>query len=163
MSFRNADVWQVDMKFNQKRVFVPAIAILVLLAVIAVPSFLKARKKSQRNACLNNLRQLTCPMTCCVPMVKDLREGDPLDQKEVCQYIKGGTMPVCPAGGTYLVTWVVGASNPTCSVHGDLLWQTEGVRTLKELAEINHRKRQQLAAQQTNGAVTEESAPRAAP
>ena len=150
------------MKINQKKVFVPAIVILALLAIVAVPSFLKARRTSQRNACLNNLRQLTCPMTCCVPMVRNLREGDPLDKTEVCQYIKGGAMPVCPAGGEYVVTWVVGASNPTCSVHGDLLWEAEGVRTLKELDEINHRKRQQ-AAQQPAGAVTQESAQSAAP
>ena len=147
------------MKINQKKVFVPAIFILILLAVIAVPSFLKARKQSQRNACLNNLRQLTCPMTCCVPMANSLRDGDPLDPKEVCQYIKGGTMPVCPAGGTYLVTWVVGASNPTCSVHGDLIWETEGVRTLKELDEKHHK----TEAQQPAGAITQESVRSAAP
>ena len=34
------------------------VAIIGLLAAIAIPNFVKARKTSQTNACLNNLRQL---------------------------------------------------------------------------------------------------------
>jgi hypothetical protein len=75
-------------------------------------------------------------------MAYNLSDGDPLDPKLVCQYIKGG-MPSCPAGGKYLVTWVVGASNPTCSVHGDLILETEGVRTLLELEEKHHKRETQ--------------------
>lgn len=132
---------------KRKSIFLLVGITVVVVAVAGIPSFLKARARSQCNACLNNLRQLTCPMTCCVPMAKQLKDGDPLDPKEVCQYIKGATMPVCPGGGSYLVTWIVGASNPTCSVHGDLLWEAEGVRTLQELGEKHDRSR----AQQTSG------------
>src|SRR6516162_4332624 len=34
------------------------VAIIGLLAAIAIPNFVKARKTSQTNACLNNLRQI---------------------------------------------------------------------------------------------------------
>src|SRR5260221_13313776 len=34
------------------------VAIIGLLAAIAIPNFVKARKSSQTNACLNNLRQI---------------------------------------------------------------------------------------------------------
>ena len=34
------------------------VAIIGLLAAIAIPNFVQARKTSQTNACLNNLRQI---------------------------------------------------------------------------------------------------------
>jgi prepilin-type N-terminal cleavage/methylation domain-containing protein len=34
------------------------VAIIGLLAAIAIPNFIRARTKSQQNACINNLRQL---------------------------------------------------------------------------------------------------------
>ncbi|TAL03326.1 MAG: type II secretion system protein [Verrucomicrobia bacterium] len=34
------------------------VAIIGLLAAIAIPNFVKARKNSQTNACINNLRQI---------------------------------------------------------------------------------------------------------
>ena len=34
------------------------VAIIGLLAAIAIPSFIKARETSQKNACINNLRQI---------------------------------------------------------------------------------------------------------
>lgn len=34
------------------------VAIIGLLAAIAIPSFMKARTTSQKNACINNLRQI---------------------------------------------------------------------------------------------------------
>lgn len=39
-----------------QKVFVPTIVIILLLAIIAIPSFLKARKQAQQNACMNNMR-----------------------------------------------------------------------------------------------------------
>lgn len=126
------------MKTRFQTIFVPAIFIVCLLAVIAIPSFLKARKVAQRNGCINNLRMLTSPMMCCVPLANKLAEGDPLDPDIVCQYIKGGTMPVCPAGGTYQVTWVVGGANPKCSIHGDVFWDLYHVKTLTELDKLSH-------------------------
>ena len=34
------------------------VAIIGLLAAIAIPNFIRARQKSQQNACINNLRQI---------------------------------------------------------------------------------------------------------
>ena len=129
----------MNRKRKALRIFVAALLILTLLAAVALPSFVTARKRAQRNACLNNLRMLSLPMTCCVPLANKLAYGDKLDPAVVCTYIKGCTMPACPAGGDYIVTWVVGASNPVCSVHGDLLFETTGCKTLKELEETRHR------------------------
>ena len=35
------------------------VAIIGLLAAIAIPNFVRARTKSQQNACINNLRQIS--------------------------------------------------------------------------------------------------------
>jgi hypothetical protein len=120
-----------------KRVIVAAISIALLLGIVVVPSFLKARQQSLRNACINNLQQLTAPMMCCIPLEKKLAVGDKLDPKEVYLYMK--EVPVCPAGGVYQVTWVVGGATPKCSVHGDVFWDLYHVRTLLELEELNHK------------------------
>lgn len=79
-------------------------------------------------------------MMCCVPLSKGLSDGDKLDPQEVYRYIKvGKTIPVCPAGGTYDVTWIVGGATPKCSVHGDVFWDLYHVRTLKELDNLSHK------------------------
>ena len=36
------------------------VAIIGLLAAIAIPNFVRARTTSQKNACINNLRQIDC-------------------------------------------------------------------------------------------------------
>ena len=128
------------MTIVKKALIVPSIAILLLLAIIAIPSFIKARKQSQRNECINNLRQLTEPMMCCVPLSTKLAVGDKIDPQQVFQYLRQGAMPVCPAGGTYQVTWVVGGATPKCSVHGDVFWELYHVKTLLELEELEHKK-----------------------
>ena len=108
------------MKKKQK-VFIILPIILILFSAIALPSFLKARKTSQRNACLNNLRRIDGPMSCCVPMSMRLAEGDPIDPTQVAQYIKGGQILKCPTGCEYEIEWVVGGPPPKCPYHGDLL------------------------------------------
>ena len=118
---------------KQKNKVVLVAVVLAAITGAAITAFMGAREISQREACLNNLRMMTAPMVCCVPLVKHLNDGDKLDPKEVCQYMKGATMPVCPAGGTYEVTWIVGGPTPKCSVHGDLLWKYDHVKTLKEI------------------------------
>ena len=88
------------------------VAIIGLLAAIAIPNFVKARTTAQKNACINNLRQ-----------VDGAKEQWGLEKKdsataatvatEVDEYIKGGA-PKCPAGGTY--TYGAMNVNPTCTV-----------------------------------------------
>lgn len=121
---------------NRKRkallVFVPAILIILLLLVVALPSYIRARKQSQRNACLNNLQQIECPLTCCMPLEKGLAEGDTIDLKEFSQYMMKGTIPICPGGGEYIISYIVGGPYPRCTVHGNLLQEVYGDRTLGE-------------------------------
>ena len=104
-----------------------------VIGIVAVPTVIHIRRISQRNECLNFLRQLTSPMTCCVPRSQKLREGDAMKPEDVLAYTRYRTLPRCPAGGTYTVTWVVGGPTPKCSYHGDLLWTVQHIRTLKDL------------------------------
>ena len=69
---------------------------------------------------MNNLRQIDCVLYCCNPMSANLAEGDTMDPKTCFQYVKGGTIPVCPGGGRYIVSYVVGGPGPECAIHGGL-------------------------------------------
>jgi len=103
---------------KKAKVFVPAILIIVLLAVVAVPSFLKARKQSQRNACANNLTIIASGIESWV-LAANKSLGDDVDISAISQYMRRATLPVCPAGGSYDIPPV--GKRPTCTVHGDLL------------------------------------------
>lgn len=89
--------------------------------IIGLPCYLKYRKVSLRNECLNNLRQIDGPTTCCVPLANRLAVGDKMDPKVVAQYIKGNTIPRCPCGPEYEYSWIVGSPPPKCPYHGALL------------------------------------------
>jgi prepilin-type N-terminal cleavage/methylation domain-containing protein len=81
------------------------VAIIGLLAAIAIPNFIKARATSQANACINNLRQIDAAIN-----EWALENGKsnltPVNGTQtVSGYIKlnsRGSVPGCPAGGTYL-------------------------------------------------------------
>ena len=93
------------------------VAIIGLLAAIAIPNFVKARTTAQKNACINNLRQ-----------IDGAKEQWGLEKKvsataatvatEVDEYIKGGA-PSCPAGGTY--TYGAMDEEPVCTIAGPAL------------------------------------------
>ena len=103
------------------------VAIIGLLAAIAIPSFLKARQQSQRNGCINNLRQIdaakeqaalefrwTNGMTC--------RVGTDAWISNVNLYIKGLTAnstntPTCPGGGSYNYQPI--GVNPSCALSAE--------------------------------------------
>jgi general secretion pathway protein G len=92
------------------------VAIIGLLAAIAIPNFLKARTSSQRNACINNLKQMhgaksTWAMenkkaTTDVPADADLFGADKYIAKK----------PECPAGGNYTLADV--GTPPSCDKNG---------------------------------------------
>jgi len=73
---------------------------------------------AQRNACINNLRQIDAAKAqwalengkgdSAVPVAADL-----------LPYLKGGVFPTCPGGGTYTIN-AVGVA-PTCSIPGHAL------------------------------------------
>ena len=72
------------------------VAIVGLLASIAVPSMMRARANAQRNACLNNLRQIDSAKQQWA-VEKNKSSADTPVESDLQPYVK--TMPVCPAGG----------------------------------------------------------------
>ena len=88
------------------------VAIIGLLAAIAIPNFVKARTTAQKNACINNLRQIDGAKEQWA-LEKQQAPGATIVQAEVDAYIKGGT-PKCPAGGTY--TYNAVDTNPVCDI-----------------------------------------------
>jgi len=94
------------------------VAIIGLLAAIAIPNFVKARATSQANACINNLRQLDAAANQ-FALEKGKTTGTTCSIKsDLTPYIKlnsAGSIPPCPAGGTYTDTITIG-TNPVCTL-----------------------------------------------
>jgi prepilin-type N-terminal cleavage/methylation domain-containing protein len=85
------------------------VAIVALLAIMAFPSFAASRMKSQKNACINNLRQIS--------HAKDRYALDRAGTTPtaishlVPAYIQ--RLPICPAKGAYTVRAL--GTDPTCN------------------------------------------------
>lgn len=91
----------------------------MLMAAIAVPSFMKARTTASVNSCINNLRQLDAAKEQWA-LANGKREGDMPDTQGVGEYIRGGFERLrCPQGGTYTLGPI--GENPTCSHLGHAL------------------------------------------
>jgi prepilin-type N-terminal cleavage/methylation domain-containing protein len=92
------------------------VAIIGLLAAIAIPNFVKARQTAQKNACINNLRQIDGAKEQWALETKATTNAAVSDAA-ITDYIKGGitNAKACPAGGTVAVNNV--GSNPTCTVN----------------------------------------------
>jgi prepilin-type N-terminal cleavage/methylation domain-containing protein len=96
------------------------VAIIGLLAAIAIPNFVKARATSQQNACINNLRQIDAAVNE-FALEKGLTTGAaaPSLTTDLTPYIKlnaAGSIPGCPANGTYTVNTVGSLKQVTCSL-----------------------------------------------
>ena len=90
------------------------VSIIGLLAAIAIPNFVKARSISQRNACINNLKQIDGAKSSWA-MEQKKATGDVVANTDIfgsTAYIKD--TPSCPGGGTYTID-VVG-TKPSCSL-----------------------------------------------
>jgi prepilin-type N-terminal cleavage/methylation domain-containing protein len=95
------------------------VAIIGLLAAIAIPNFVKARATSQANACINNMRQIDgAAQQWAVEQGKTT--GTTITwPSDLTPYIKlnsSGSIPSCPAGGSYSVGAVGAIPQVTCSL-----------------------------------------------
>src|SRR5262245_58515894 len=90
------------------------VAIIGLLAAIAIPNFIKARKTAQMNACINNLRQIDGSIQqWALENKKDATAKVTFD--DISGYLKNSV--ICPSGGTsfgdsYTISDV--ATKPLC-------------------------------------------------
>ena len=95
------------------------VAIIGLLAAIAIPNFVKARATSQMNACINNLRQIDAAANE-YALERGKKTGDTFTlASDLTPYIKlnaSGSIPACPAGGTYNESTVGAVGYPRCSL-----------------------------------------------
>ena len=89
------------------------VAIIGLLAVIAIPSFVRARQSTQLNSCLNNLRQIDGAKDQWA-IENNKATGQAVVATNIDDYLKRGFAGVSePTGGTYTIN-AVGA-DPACS------------------------------------------------
>ena len=94
------------------------VAIIGLLAAIAIPNFIKARATSQQNACINNLRQIDGAINEWALETGQTTGATPTAAL-VAPYIKlnaGGSVPGCPAGGSYTYGNVGATPQISCSL-----------------------------------------------
>ena len=73
------------------------VAIIGLLAAIAIPNFVRARTQSQKNACINNLRQIDGAAQQ-LALENKLAATATVTTAALVPYLKAA--PVCPAAGT---------------------------------------------------------------
>jgi len=97
-------------------VLLPSVAVVGALSAIAIPNFVKARETSQRNACINNLRQIDAAKQQWA-LEKGKQATDVPTWDDIKPYLY--KIPQCPAGGTYTINAV--GERPTCSVPGHAL------------------------------------------
>src|ERR1051325_706173 len=94
------------------------VAIIGLLAAIAIPNFVKARGTAQKNACINNLRQIDGAKEQWA-LENKKTQGAVCASTDINDYIKSG-FPTCPGGGAAYVVGNVGVA-PTCNIADHVL------------------------------------------
>lgn len=112
------------MKINSKSGFtlveiMIVVAIIGVLAAIAVPNLMKARKDAQRAACIQNLRSIEGAKEV---WALETRKGGGEGPTPAELYGNDKTIksePTCPARGTYTIGTM--DSKPTCSTPDHIL------------------------------------------
>jgi prepilin-type N-terminal cleavage/methylation domain-containing protein len=95
------------------------VAIIGLLAAIAIPNFVRARTQSQKNACINNLRQIDGAVQQWALEQKAAANAS-VAYSDIKDYLKNSV--ICPAGGvafsdSYAINGVT--NKPTCKKVSD--------------------------------------------
>jgi len=97
------------------------VAIIGLLAAIAIPNFVRARTTSQKNACINNLRQYDAALQE-YALENSLASTATYALANLIPYVKTnslGQLPACPGGGTYSPgAGATVVASPVCSLSG---------------------------------------------
>jgi Tfp pilus assembly protein PilE len=88
-----------------------------LLAAIAIPNFVVARKKAQLNACQVNLNALQAAKERWA-LDDPARKGQTPEEADIIGTGKYVPTAICPANGTYFLNRL--NESPTCSVHGEI-------------------------------------------
>jgi prepilin-type N-terminal cleavage/methylation domain-containing protein len=77
------------------------VAIIALLATIAIPNFIRARKNTDKNICIHNLRIIFDAAA----ELRIERPAEPVIEDNIRPYLgrqlPDGVMPKCPVGGAY--------------------------------------------------------------
>jgi prepilin-type N-terminal cleavage/methylation domain-containing protein len=94
------------------------VAIIGLLAVIAIPNFVRARATAQQNACINNMRQIAYAIEEWA-LETGQANGAAVNNTAIAQYIRGNAVPGCPGGGVFTIGNVGAVPGVTCNVHGN--------------------------------------------
>jgi prepilin-type N-terminal cleavage/methylation domain-containing protein len=89
------------------------VAIIALLAVIAIPNFLKSRNSARVKACMSNLRVMD---TAKAQWAFDSRQPTTAvpSSTDIIPYLRDGRLPQCPANGSYRIRRLV--RQPNCSL-----------------------------------------------
>jgi len=95
------------------------IAIIGLLAVIAIPNFIKHRMYAQKQVCVQNLSKIESAKQQW-GLENGKTDGDTPELTDICgasQYLK--VEPTCPSGGSYRLNAI--GTMATCSTTGHTL------------------------------------------
>jgi prepilin-type N-terminal cleavage/methylation domain-containing protein len=89
------------------------VAIIGLLAAIAIPNFVRARKTAQMNSCVNNLRLIDAAKQ----QIQLEKPTEPLTVTSLTPYLgrNDGSWPNCPTTGTDSYTIGAAGALPTCA------------------------------------------------
>jgi len=89
------------------------VAIIGLLAALAIPNFVKARMTAQKNACINNLKQIDSAKEQWA-LENKKTEGDSTAGSESAINTFMKAAPACPGGGSYSYSAI--GTVPGCSL-----------------------------------------------
>ena len=90
------------------------VAIIGLLAAVAIPNLVKARKSAQKTACITNLKTIEGAKAIWALEMKKTDTDVPTDGDLFGNDKNIKEKPSCPAGGTYDLKAV--SEKPTCSI-----------------------------------------------
>ncbi len=85
---------------------------------IALPAMNKARETARQTACLKNLRLIEAAKQAWA-VENEQEDGADVDIEALGDYLPGGVLPACPAGGAYVIGPV--GTPPTCDCPGHAL------------------------------------------